>query len=250
MLHARVIPCLLLSNGGLVKTVRFKNPTYVGDPINAIKIFNEKEVDELFFLDIKASKENRKPNLDILYKIASECFMPIAYGGGITSLRDIKNIISIGIEKVVISTKAIEDPQFIRKAADMYGSSTIGVCIDYKKVFLRGTRATMKGGRKISKYSPLAFAELMQEMGAGEIVLNSIDRDGTMNGYDRGEIEKISRHINTPVVALGGAGKIADLKTILNETKASAVAAGSIFVFHGQNKAVLISYPDKKIFNK
>ena len=176
--------------------------------------------------------------------------MPMAYGGGITSLRDIKDVISIGIEKVVISTKAVEEPEFVKKASDMYGSSTIVVCIDYKSVFLKGKKVTMRCGTKTSSYSPLEFAKLMEEKGAGEIVLNSIDKDGTMSGYDWEEIEKISNQVSTPVVTLGGAGKIQDLQKALSETKVSAVAAGSLFVFHGEHKAVLINYPDKNIFKK
>jgi cyclase len=250
MVHARVIPCLLLSHDGLVKTVKFKDPKYVGDPINAIKIFNEKEVDELVVLDIEATRESKRLNLHLLKKLASECFMPMAYGGGINTLRDMKDVISIGIEKVVIGTKAVEEPEFIKKAAQVYGSSTVVVCIDYKNVFLKGKKVTSHCGSKISKYSPLEFAKLMEEMGAGEIILNSIEKDGTMTGYDWEEITKIANSVATPVVALGGAGKTADLQRALKETNVSAVAAGSLFVFHGEHRAVLINYPDKELFKK
>jgi len=248
MLHPRIIPCLLLSNEGLVKTVRFKQPVYIGDPINAIRIFNDKEVDELMLLDIGSSKDKKRPNLMLLKRIASECFMPIAYGGGITSLNDIKDVISIGIEKVVISTKAVEDPEFIKKASRIYGSSTIVVCIDYKTTFLKGKKVTIAGGSRTSKYNPLEFAQVMDDMGAGEIVLNSIDNDGMMHGYDLEELQKISGIISTPVVALGGAGTMEHLKKALAETTISAAAAGSLFVFHGEHKAVLINYPNKETF--
>jgi cyclase len=250
MVHARVIPCLLLSHDGLVKTIKFKDPKYVGDPINAIKIFNEKEVDELTVLDIDATREGKKPNLPLLKKLASECFMPMAYGGGITTLHDIRDVISIGVEKIIISTRAVEEPGFIKKAAQVYGSSTIVVCIDYKSTFLKGKKVTSRCGGKTSKYSPLEFAKLMGEMGAGEIILNAIDKDGTMAGYDWEEITKIANSVTTPVVALGGAGKTADLQKALAETNVSAVAAGSLFVFHGEQRAVLINYPDKDLFKK
>jgi imidazole glycerol-phosphate synthase subunit HisF len=247
MINARIIPCLLLSDGGLVKTVKFRSPRYVGDPINAIRIFNDKEVDELIVLDIEASVKGRKPNLPLLRKLASECFMPIAYGGGIKTLRDIKDIISLGIEKVIINTAAVEDPKFVQQAAKMFGSSTIIVCIDYKKAFLGGNKVMTKSGTQASPYKVEAFAALMEENGAGEIVLNSIDRDGTMGGYDFEMIEKIARSSGVPVMAMGGAGTIAHLKKAIYECNAAAAAAGSMFVFHGEHKAVLINYPEKKL---
>ena len=246
MLRLRVIPCLLWKNGGLVKTVKFKNPTYVGDATNAIRIFNEKEVDELILLDIDASKKGSPPNVDLIKQIASECFMPLCYGGAVTTLEQIREVLFAGVEKVSINTKAVEDPSFIRKAAETYGSSTIVVCIDYKKSFLKGNIVTSKGGTVNSRYDPMDFAQLMEEMGAGEAVLNSIDRDGTMNGYDYELLNKIAEKLSIPVIALGGAGNMGHVAEVVRRTKVSAVAAGSMFVFQGPHKAVLISYPKRK----
>jgi imidazole glycerol-phosphate synthase subunit HisF len=246
MLRVRVIPCLLWKNGGLVKTVKFKHPTYVGDATNAIRIFNEKEVDELMLLDIEASKKGNSPNIDLIKQIASECFMPLCYGGAVTTLEQIREVLFAGVEKVSINTKAVEDPAFIRRAAETYGSSTIVVCIDYKKTFLKGNVVTSRGGTVNSKYDPMEFALLMEEMGAGEVVLNSIDRDGTMNGYDHELLHKITEKLSIPVIALGGARNLAHIGEVVRRTKVSAVAAGSMFVFQGPHKAVLISYPKRK----
>jgi imidazole glycerol-phosphate synthase subunit HisF len=250
MLDVRVIPCLLWQNSGLVKTIRFKDPTYVGDATNAIRIFNEKEVDELILLDIEASVKKQKPDISLIRTIASECFMPLCYGGGITSVQDIRDIVNTGVEKVSLNTKAVEDPQFVKQAADTFGSSTIVVTIDYKKGLLGGTVVTAMGGRKKSKYNPLEFAQLMEQMGAGEIVLNCIDRDGTMSGYDTGLIKKISDAVSIPVIAMGGAGKVEHFFELIENTHVAAVAAGSMFVFQGRHRAVLINYPDKKLFTK
>jgi imidazole glycerol-phosphate synthase subunit HisF len=248
MLEVRVIPCLLYNGSGLIKTIQFNNPVYIGDATNAIRIFNEKEVDELILLDVRASVKKLKPNLELIKRISSECFMPLCYGGGISSVEDIKNIISVGVEKVSINSKAVESPSFIKYAAKMFGSSTIVVCIDYKKNFWGKVVVTAKGGRIKSRNSPIEFAQLMEDMGAGELVINSIDKDGTMSGYDLDMLEKITTKVNIPVIALGGAGKVEHFFDAYNKTQVAAVAAGSMFVFQGKHKAVLINYPDKSLF--
>ena len=248
MLGIRVIPCLLWQGGGLVKTTKFRQPNYIGDATNAIRIFNEKEVDELMLLDIEASVKGRRPNLELIRQIASECFMPLSYGGGVASLQDVKDILSLGVEKVCINTKAVQEPSFIKEATTTFGSSTIAVCIDYKKTLLGKNVVTGISGSFKSKYDPVQFASLMEEMGAGELVLNSIDRDGTMTGYDIETIRKIADTVSIPVIALGGAGNINHLFEAIDKTHVSAVAAGSMFVYQGKHKAVLINYPDHKTF--
>jgi cyclase len=243
MLNIRVIPCLLLRGQGLVKTVQFKDAKYVGDPINAVKIFNEKEVDELILLDILATIEQRRPPLRLIFEVASECFMPLCYGGGICSLDDIKEIFNLGVEKVAINTSAINNPYFIKGAAEKFGSQSIVVAIDVKKNLLGEYEVFTHGGRKSAKLDPVRLAMEIEEMGAGEIFLNSIDRDGTMQGYDIELIKKVTEAVSIPVIACGGAGKLSDFAVAIKEGGASAVAAGSLFVFHGEERAVLISYP-------
>ena len=249
----RIIPVLLLKNAGIYKTVKFKDFKYIGDPLNAVKIFNEKEVDELLFIDIAATIEKRPPSIKFLSEIASECFMPLCYGGGITSLDHIKSIINAGVEKVSINSKAVENPDFIREASDVYGSSTIVVSIDVKKSFLGKYEVYTHGGKVNTKLDPVKFAIQMAEAGAGELLLNSIDRDGTMAGYDVDLIKKVSLSVDIQIIACGGGGKISDFSDIVNNGGASAVAAGSMFVFHGKHKAVLINYPTqnelREIFN-
>ena len=243
MIISRVIPCLLLRNNGLVKTVKFKDSTYIGDPINAIKIFNEKEVDELIFLDIDASKEKKEPPFNLLKNIASECFMPLCYGGGISSIDQISEIIKCGVEKVSINTHAVKNPLFIKNAADIYGSSTIVAAIDVKKNIFGKYQIYINGGSENTNKDPLEFAKLIEQMGAGEIFLNSIDKDWTMTGYDIELIKKISNSVKIPVIACGGAGNIEHMREAIQQGAAAAVSAGSFFVFYGKRKAVLISYP-------
>lgn len=242
----RVIPVLLLRNAGLVKTTLFKDPKYLGDPINAVKIFNDKEVDELIFLDILATPENRKPSLDFLKEIAEECFMPLSYGGGIKTIDEIKDILKVGIEKVIINTHAVEEKDFIKKAVERYGSSTICVSIDVKKNFWGKYEIYTHGGKTNSKKDPVQFAIEMDEAGAGEMMVNSIDRDGMMKGYDQELIKLITSKVGMPVIACGGANSLDDFSQAIHQSGASAVAAGSMFVFHGKHKAVLISYPEQK----
>ena len=243
MAKTRIIPCLLLQDGGLVKTKQFKNPTYVGDPINAIKIFNEKEVDELIFLDIEASEKRKKPDLNLLNQIATECFMPFCYGGGIEDIDTIRKVLSVGVEKVSINSTAISTPEFIKKAVEVFGSSTIVVSLDIKKDIFGNYKIQSKIKHD---HKMLPFVKMMETYGAGEILINSVDRDGTLSGYDLKLIEQVSSIVNVPVVACGGASKIEDFADAVNIGKASGVAAGSMFVFHGKHKAVLISYPDQE----
>jgi imidazole glycerol-phosphate synthase subunit HisF len=239
----RIIPCLLLRNNGLVKTVKFKESTYIGDPINTVKIFNEKEVDEIFFLDIDATKLKKEPPYDLIRSIASECFMPFAYGGGIHSLSQIERIIKSGAEKVIINSHAFLNGTFLREAVSNFGSSTIAVSIDYKKEFFKGNIVYIKGGTQSTGQNPVEYAKRIEDDGAGEILINSIDRDGVMEGYDIELIKNVSTVIRIPVIACGGAGRLSDFGTVVKEGGASAAAAGSFFVFHGKRRAVLITYP-------
>jgi cyclase len=243
MLENRVIPCLLLKNKGLVKTVKFKTPRYVGDPINAVRIFNEKEVDELIFLDITASKNNTAPLTELVAEISAESFMPLAYGGGIRTVRDVEMILRAGAEKVSINTAAVMNPELITETARLFGNQSVIVSIDAKKKLLGGYEVYIEGGTKATGLDPAEFAAKMEGMGAGEILINSIDRDGTMSGYDIDLIARVAKSVRVPVVASGGAGNLSHFKEALDVGRASAVAAGSLFVFFGPRRAVLINYP-------
>jgi cyclase len=243
MLKTRVIPCLLLQGHGLVKTVQFKNPRYIGDPLNSVRIFNDKEVDELIFLDISATTEKREPNFDLVKAIASEAFMPFGYGGGVSTSEHVRKLIHLGVEKVVINSQAVENPSFIYEASCLSGSQSIVVSIDVKKTLFGKYVVMTHGGMHNTGLEPVGFAKRMQEMGAGEIFLNSIDRDGTMKGYDVDLIQRVASAVSIPVVACGGAATSHDFVLAVRDGGASAVAAGSMFVFHGKHKAVLITYP-------
>ncbi len=245
MFRPRVIPVLLLKNLGLVKSVKFKNHRYIGDPINAVKIFNDKRADELVFLDITASKEKRLISLDFVHKVGDEANMPFTVGGGIKTINDIRSILEQGAEKVILNTTAFENPEFIKEAAESFGSSTIVVCLDIKKNIFDKYQLVYKNSEKKSKEDLVAFAQKIEEYGAGEIVVQSVDRDGTYLGYDIELIKKISKAVSVPVVALGGARNYDDFGLAVNEGYASAVAAGSLFVYHGPRRAVLISFPTK-----
>lgn len=244
MFRPRVIPCLLLKDRGLVKTINFQDPVYVGDPINAVRIFNDSEADELVFLDIEASKKNETISLDFVKKVGEEAFMPFAAGGGIKTVDDIKTILSEGAEKVVINTQAMENPSLVKEAAEIFGNQSIIVSIDVKKQD-NTYEVFTHGGTKSTSLDPVSVAKQMEELGAGEILINSIDKDGTMQGYDLELIEKISRSVKIPVIASGGAGKLGDFPKATN-AGASAVAAGSMFVFFGNEKGILINYPEKE----
>jgi len=245
MLYNRVIPCLLLSRSGLVKTVLFKDPRYVGDPINTVRIFNEKQVDEMIFLDIDATRRNQGLPIRMLSDIAGQCFMPLAYGGGIRSIGDIEEVMRIGVEKVVINTSSVERPLFIDEASQTFGSQSIIVSIDVKKNLFGRYRVYTHNGTKDTGLDPVEHAIDMQGRGAGELFINSIDHDGTMKGYDLDIIGRISNLVNIPVIACGGAGSTEDLSRGLN-AGAAAVSAGSLFVFYGRLRAVLINYPSRE----
>jgi cyclase len=239
----RIIPCLLLRNNGLVKTVKFRESTYIGDPMNTVRIFNEKEVDEIFFLDIDATRLKKEPPYELIHNIASECFMPFAYGGGIHSLPQIERIIKSGSEKVIINTRAFLDTDFLKEAVRQFGSSTITVSIDVKKEFLKGNIVYINGGTQSTGANPVEYAKKIEEAGAGEVLINSIDRDGIMEGYDLELIKNVSAAIRIPIIACGGAGSLNDFSLAVKQGGASAAAAGSFFVFHGKRRAVLITYP-------
>jgi cyclase len=243
MFRPRVIPCLLLRHLGLVKTIKFKKPTYLGDPINIVKIFNDKEVDELVFLDITATVEGKRPPFELLEKITSEAFMPLGFGGGIRTLEDIKTILGLGIEKIVINSYAVENPVFIHQAADFAGSSSVVVSMDVKKNLWGKYELFTHSGKKNTGLDPVKFAMEVAKLGAGELLLNSIDRDGTMQGYDLDLIARVTGVVNIPVVACGGARSVQDLAAAVKQGGASAAGAGSMFVFQGPHRAVLISYP-------
>ena len=250
MFRPRIIPVLLLKGKGLVKSVRFKDFRYIGDPINAVRIFNDLKADELVFLDITATRENRTISVDFVKNVGEEANMPFAAGGGIKTIENIRSVIGAGAEKVVIGTRAVEQPEFIREASERFGSSTITVCIDVKKSFFGKEQVWTLNGSKSSGISPVEFACLMEKNGAGELIIQSIEKDGTMEGYDLNLIRKISEAVNIPVVALGGAGTHEDLRKGYLEGSASALAAGSMFVYHGERRAVLVNYPEQDELNK
>lgn len=243
MLQKRVIPCLLLHKGGLYKTVKFKNPTYIGDPINAIKIFNEKEVDELMFLDIDASVENKEPNYKMIEDIASECFMPLCYGGGVKTIEQMKKIYALGVEKISISSQAVFNPNLIKEAASIFGNQSVIVTVDIKKDFWGKQKVFIYNGKKNTKLNPIDFVKKVESLGAGEIVINSIDNDGVMRGYDTKLLKEIKSNIKVPIIALGGAGNLNHIKEVFENSNVDAVACGSMFVYQGLLKGVLISYP-------
>ena len=245
IIKTRVIPVLLLRNDGLVKTVKFKNPTYIGDPINSVRIFNEKEVDELVFLDISATPEKRGPNFDLLQDVAGEAFMPMSYGGGISSFEDAKRILSIGFEKVVLNTLAHSDPDAVRKIVSVYGSQAVVACLDVKKSMLGTLSLFTHSGATAIKSSIDEHLSNLKAMNVGEILINSIDKDGTQSGYDYKTLKYISDRVDIPTVACGGAKSIDCFVQAVTEAGCSAVAAGSMFVFHGKHRAVLISYPKR-----
>lgn len=249
MLKHRVIPALLLKGNGLVKTVAFKDPKYVGDPINAIRIFNEKEVDELMVLDISASIENREPNYELIEQFAGECFMPLAYGGGIKTIGQARKLFSLGVEKICLQTAAYEDPHLIRVLASEFGSQSVMVSVDIKRDFL-GRKKVYIASR--GKTVAVDFQELISklvEAGAGEVLLNSVDKDGTLSGPDLGLIRQTTQNLRVPLIALGGISSLGDIRAAV-DAGASAVAAGAFFVYHGPHRAVLITYPEYKELEK
>jgi cyclase len=229
-----------------VKSKNFKDYRYIGDPINAVRIFNELMVDELVFLDVAATRNNRSISLDIIKNIGEEANMPFSVGGGIKELSQIREIISAGAEKVIIGSHAVANPDFVQQASDEFGASTITVCIDVKKKLFGKEQVWTVNGSKASGFDPLKFAQLMEQKGAGEIIVQSIENDGKMKGYDLNLIKRISENLHIPIVALGGAGTLDDLKKAHTDAFATGLAAGSLFVYYGQNKGVLINYPEKQ----
>ncbi len=242
MLKTRIIPCLLLSNGGLVKTCRFADPKYVGDPINAIRIFNEKEVDELMVLDISASPARKTPDYKLIEKFASECFMPLCYGGGISSLKQARTLFSLGVEKICLQTAILDDDSLVEEIVSLYGSQSVVVSVDVKKNWLNQKKLYSSAKKKTLKKAAMDYVVSVVEAGAGEILLNSVDRDGMMSGMDLELIAQVAGAVNIPLIASGGVGSIEDMKEAV-DAGASAVAAGAFFVFHGPHRAVLITYP-------
>jgi cyclase len=250
MNKTRVIPVLLLRGQGLVKTIKFKNPVYIGDPINSVRIFNEKEVDELVFLDIYATKEGRGPDFDLLSDIAGEAFMPMAYGGGISNLTQIKKIFSLGFEKVVINSASYTNQDLIREASEIFGAQSIVGCVDVHRTILGRYELYSNAGKIKQSTSLIDHVKFLESQGAGEIIINAMDRDGTQSGYDLKMVGEVARAVQIPVVACGGAGSLDHMSAVVKEAGASAVAAGSFFVFVGPHRAVLINYPPRDQLSK
>lgn len=243
----RIIPCLLYDGSGLVKTVKFKNPSYVGDPINAIKIYNDKEVDELILIDINASKQKRRPNFEKIADMAGEAFMPFAYGGGVKTYEDFARLYKLGIEKVVVNSLIQENPEVIKKVVADYGAQAVVACIDYKKPMFGAKAPFSYLGNKI-KYDLLGYANyLVTQLGVGELMLYSVDRDGTWEGFDYETTADILNSVDVPVIACGGCGSVADLKKVLYETNANAAAIGSMAVYSKKGMGVLINFPNREL---
>ena len=248
MVTPRIIPCLTFTTSGLVKTTKFKDPKYIGDVINAVRIFNEKEVDELIVLDITASIEKRTPNFSLIQDIATECFMPLCYGGGITNVEEIQKIFELGVEKVSLNTSLYNVPNLITEASNIFGSQSIIASIDIKRNIFGKYSVFSQSGKIDRKYDPIKYAQELEASGAGEILVNSIDRDGTRQGYDLDIMKHISQSVTIPVMACGGANDLNDCRQIL-QAGASAAVASSFFVLHGKHRAVLISYPTRQDIN-
>lgn len=244
MLRKRVIPCLQLLDDALVKTVKFKKPAYIGDPINTVRIFNELEVDELCFLDIRATLEGRQPNWDILEQITNECFMPLAYGGGIQSLETAKKLFQMGFEKVVLNTAAYENQELISEITTLYGNQAVVGSIDIKKDLLGRSKVYIQDGSKSISTSPLDWAKKLESLGVGELLLTSIDNEGTWQGFDIKLINSIVDAVDVPVIVLGGAGGVADINEVFANTSASAVGVGSMVVYQKKGMGVLVNFPD------
>lgn len=249
MLRPRIIPCLLVHQGGLVKTTNFKNPKYVGDPINAVKIFNEKEADELVVLDIDATANGVEPDYALIAKLAAECRMPLCYGGGITTVEQAKRIIGLGVEKVALSAAAISNPGLLTRIAEVIGRQSVVAVLDVRKksgIFSKGYELCSHNAKTVSKLEPLSFAKLLEQSGAGEIVINSVDRDGEMKGYDLDLAKKMRDVLTVPISVLGGAGSLQDVSALFSACGVVGAAVGSLFVFKGKYRAVLINYPSQE----
>jgi imidazole glycerol-phosphate synthase subunit HisF len=246
MIRTRIIPCLQLIDQSIVKTKKFSKFNYVGDPINTVKIFNELEVDELCFLDIRATINKKQPNFKILKEIANECFMPLSYGGNIRNFDIAKKILSIGFEKIIINSYAVENPNFIKKLSKHFGCQAIIISIDVKKNFLGNYHVYINDGKKKTKLEPVKWAKKVEKLGAGELLLTSIDKEGTWEGFDTKITKKISQAVKIPVIANGGAGNIHHIYEVIKKSKASAVALGSMLIYQKKNMGILINFPDKK----
>lgn len=244
MLRPRITPCLLIHEGGLVKTVGFRDPKYVGDPVNAVKIFNEKESDELIVLDIDATVNGIEPDFSVIAHLAAECRMPLCYGGGVRTAAQAKRIIGLGVEKVAISAAAVDRPELISEIAAEIGSQSVVVVIDVRKKMMGGHEVRTHNGKKAHKLEPVTFAQEAVQLGAGEIVVNSIDLDGMMKGYDLKLAKRMRDAVRVPVTFLGGAGSLADIEALIREVGVVGASAGSLFVFKGTYRAVLINYPN------
>lgn len=250
MLRPRIIPSLLLHNKGLVKTVNFKSPKYIGDPINAVRIFNEKGVDELAFFDIDATVYNKEPDYILIKKLANQSRMPLCYGGGVKTVDQAQKIFGLGIEKIALSSAVIQNPHLVTLIANRVGSQSVIVVLDVKKRLLGGYEIYIHNGKKSTGINPVKFVKELEQFGAGEIIINSIDQDGVMNGYDFNLIEIIVESVSIPLTVLGGAGSLNDIEKVIDKYGLIGVAAGSLFVFKGPYKAVLINYPSQIQKNK
>ena len=250
MLRIRVIPALLLKGESLVKSINFNKYNYIGDSINTVRIFNQMGVDELIFLDIFATINKQKPPFKLIENIASECFMPFAYGGGIRSIEDMRTIFSIGVEKIILNSYAYENPEFIRKASEIFGNQSIIVSVDVKKRLMNKYEVYLYGGKKRTKIHPVEYCKKMEIYGAGEIFLNSINRDGTWQGYDIPIIKSVTDAVTIPVICCGGAKSVLDFREAVKLGGATAVAAGSMFFFQGKEMGVLINFPPKDLIEK
>lgn len=247
MLRPRIIPCLLVHKGGLVKTVQFAKPKYVGDPLNAVRIFNEKEVDELIVLDIDASTQGREPDYQLIANLASECRMPLCCGGGLRTPEQVERMISLGVEKVALSSAALANPNLITESSRRVGNQSIVVVLDVKQTGLLSKRYEIftHNGKQATGIHPVDFARQAEAVGAGEVLINSIDRDGTLEGYDLSLIDQVREAISIPMTVMGGAGTLADISTLIERFGLIGAAAGSMFVFKGKYRAVLIQYPKR-----
>ncbi|MEP6601139.1 MAG: HisA/HisF-related TIM barrel protein [Nitrospirota bacterium] len=247
MVLKRIMPCLLFDGSALVKTIQFRNPRYVGDPINAIKIYNEKEVDELVMLDINASREKRRPKFDVIRNCASECFMPFSYGGGVAVLDDFARLYKIGVEKVIVNTTCLVDPDLVREATRQYGSTSVVGAVDYKKSLFKGQTVHSAAGARTPRNLLDHCRYLADDLGVGEILLYSVDRDGTWSGYDLPTIRMVAEAVAVPLIACGGAGNVLHLRQVLDETPANAAAIGSMAVYQKQGMGVLINFPQRRL---
>ena len=247
MLRYRVIPVLTIDERRLVKTIRFRDPRYLGDPLNAVRLFNEKEVDEIVVLDIGATRRSRTPDFDFIADLASECFMPMAYGGGIVTLEHVARVLALGVEKIVMNTAAVENPSLMSAAARTCGNQAVVASIDVRRRWTGAREAVTRGGTKSTKRAPAELARAMEQAGAGELLITSVEHDGQMQGYDLELIREVTAAVSIPVIACGGAGRLDDLRLAVREGGASAASAGSLFVYQGKHRAVLVNFPSQDI---